>query len=75
MPMGAGGVVASLYMAVVLGLFGLNCLRCGIGGGGVGVPCAVESLLEHRSESSMCVYCNRGKVHLIVEEISNDVIT
>ena len=66
MLMEAGGVVASLYMGVWFELFSMWYRRRW---------CAVESLLEHRSKSSMCVYCDRGKDHLVVEKISNDVIT
>ena len=32
MPMGAGRVVARSYMALALGLFGLNCFRGGMSG-------------------------------------------
>ena len=34
-PMGAGRLVARLYIAFALGRFCLNCLRGGISGGGV----------------------------------------
>ena len=35
MPIGAGRVVARLYIAFAFGLFGLNCLHGGMVGGGV----------------------------------------
>ena len=69
---GAGRVVARSYVAFALGLFGLNCLRGGMYGGW---RYSVKILTDHGTNLSMCIYGYWSENHLILEKITNDVIS
>jgi hypothetical protein len=71
MPMGAGRVVARSYIAFCIGSIWLQLFAWGYGGW----RCPVKILTDHGIDSSMCIYGYWSENHLIVEKITNDVIS